>query len=150
MKELFIPATSRPEPRPNLDRFPPLDSDAAKEVINKAASDVLLDWKRHGLLSGSSDEVDSVWDKHFVRNSDVVWSVLEEEAVLLDLKSSACYTLTPVATMIWAKCTGDHDTESILSYIGEQFDVEEERLRSDVLALVSSLAHEGLIMERTP
>lgn len=150
MKELFIPAENRPEPRPNQERFPALDPDAPKEVIDKTASDVLTDWRRLSLLEVPSDAGDSIWEIRFSKNPDVVWTVLEDEAVLLDLSTSACYTLTPVATMFWTLCTGDLETQSILSTIGEQFDVTEDILRSDITALVSSLSQEGLIVERTP
>jgi hypothetical protein len=76
---------------------------------------------------------------------DVQCSVLEGEAVLLDLESGLYYTLNRVGTIAWEYFTGDYTLSQVLEAICERFDVDNEVARRDLFALVHHLSQEGLV-----
>jgi hypothetical protein len=82
----------------------------------------------------------------FARSHDVTHTVLDGEAVLLDLDSGVYYTLNRVGTAIWELLGDDRPVETIVAAIREQFDVPEEVARRDLLALLRRLRDEGLVV----
>jgi hypothetical protein len=98
----------------------------------------------------SSDERNNrlpteMWENIFTRSTDVDWTVLDGEAVLINLENGFYYTLNRVGTVIWELFTGDQTLEAICSALCERFDVTADVARKDLLALVTKLHHEGLI-----
>jgi hypothetical protein len=84
----------------------------------------------------------------FTNNPNVHWTVLEGEAVLLNLDNGIYYTLNRVGTVIWEFFTGHQSFESILASICERFEVTREQAREDLEALVTRLHQEGLIVTK--
>ncbi len=83
------------------------------------------------------------------RSPEVQWTVLDGEAVLLNLENGVYYTLNRVGTKTWEHFTGDQPLEGVLSAICKGFDVPEDVARDDLAALVARLRQEGLIAERS-
>ena len=81
----------------------------------------------------------------FVQNPHVHWTVLEGEAVLLNLDNGVYYTLNRVGTVIWELFTGHWSLATILARICERFEVTREQARADLETLVTRLHQEGLI-----
>lgn len=88
------------------------------------------------------------WRTVFTRGADVTSTVLDDEAVLLNLANGVYYSLNPVGTAIWEQLTGSQSLAEILGIVHRQFEVTEEIVRQDLVALVSRLREEGLIAER--
>ena len=88
------------------------------------------------------------WKMCFTQSPDAHGTVLDGEAVLLNLESGVYYTLNRVGAAMWECFTGDQSLEDILSAMCDRFDVAEEVARKDLLALVAQLRQEGLIEER--
>jgi hypothetical protein len=142
----FIPAELRPAVSDNLDATPLLEPGASKAEIARQLAAVMGDPDRVGLQeSGFSPEM---WKSVFTQGADVTSTVLDEEAVLLDLASGVYFSLNPVGTAIWEQLTGSQSLEQILGTICHQFEVTEEAARRDLVALISRLRDEGLIAER--
>ena len=67
------------------------------------------------------------------------------ESVLLDLASERYFGLNPVGTRIWA-LLDEHDTlQAIADTLCAEFDAEPERIRGDLVILISELAEAGLV-----
>lgn len=76
---------------------------------------------------------------------DVVSRDLAGEAVLLDLATGTYYGLDGVGTRIWS-LLGDHERlDGVVAAMLDEYDVDEDRLRDDVAALVRQLRDRGLV-----
>ena len=80
---------------------------------------------------------------------DVQHSVLDGEAVLLDLESGLYYTLNRVGTVAWEYFTADYTLSQVHKEICERFDIDGKVARRDLFALVTHLSQEGLIQLNT-
>jgi hypothetical protein len=81
-----------------------------------------------------------------VRPSDeVLFQELEDESVLLDLKSGVYFGLDTVGTRIW-QLFGEHELLSdIVQKIVGEYDVAEDRCAADLLTLIAELKQRGLV-----
>lgn len=76
---------------------------------------------------------------------DVLISRLQEESVILNLDSERYYGLDDVGTrMLSVLSTSDSIEAAYESLLGE-YDVDGQVLRQDLLTLVESLVHKGII-----
>ena len=72
-------------------------------------------------------------------SSNIIWSVVDGEAVLLDTSSGHYFSLNPLATEIW-QCLHRGDVLSqIVGTIADKYRVEEEIVRRDVSELIGEL-----------
>jgi coenzyme PQQ synthesis protein D (PqqD) len=78
---------------------------------------------------------------------DVVWRRVDEEAVLVNLKTNRIYSLNPTGARLWELISAGNDREAAEAALIEEFDVEEGELRNEVAAVLEELAKEGLILE---
>lgn len=141
----FIPTELRPPVGPDLGMYPPLGPGAPKEEMQKRVSEVMKDTGRRLLGLAGEKFQPEMWKMNVARNPDVHWTVLDGEAVLLNLQNGVYYTLNRVGKTIWELFTGDQPLERILSALCERFDVTEDVAREDLIALVTRLRQEKLI-----
>jgi len=78
-------------------------------------------------------------------HSDVHYSLLDKEAVLLNLNDGVYHSLNPLGTTIWTLCDGIRSLQDILTSICSQYDVPEETAKQDLLQLMTRLNEEGLL-----
>ena len=76
---------------------------------------------------------------------EVLFHDLGGEAVLLHLQSGKYFGLDAIGTRIWNLLVEYGALSIAYQTVLEEFDVDEDRLRSDLLALVDQLASNGLI-----
>jgi Coenzyme PQQ synthesis protein D (PqqD) len=76
---------------------------------------------------------------------DVLWSEVGDEVVLLNLASGNYFGLDGVAARIWSLIVAQTSTDEILSTIGREYEVDLDRARHDIDALIKDLTEEGLI-----
>jgi len=62
------------------------------------------------------------------------------------LHSGKMHSLNVLGTEVWKLCDG-RTVEEIISSLGEDFDVDEEVLRKDVIEFLENIKEEGLIYE---
>ena len=71
---------------------------------------------------------------------------LDGELVVLNLARGTYFSLNPVGTRIWQLIqTGNGQLEAVLHHLLEEFAVDEQLARTDLLALVSSLQKHELV-----
>ena len=76
---------------------------------------------------------------------DVLISKLQDESVLLNLESERYFGLDDVGTRILSVLTTSDSIEAAYNTLVQEYDVDSQVLRQDLLALVESLADQGLI-----
>jgi len=76
--------------------------------------------------------------------SNIIWSVVDEEAVLLDTSSGHYFSLNPPATEIWEHLHRGYSVSDIVGTLVEKYRVEEEIVRRDVSELITELRVAGL------
>jgi hypothetical protein len=85
-----------------------------------------------------------------IRNPAVVCTDLDDGAVLLDLDTTAYYSLNRTAVGIW-KLIGDEPmVEAIAARVAEKYAVDQERALASVKRLIATLEHEKLIRTESP
>ena len=144
----FIPSELRPAVGPeSSEETPALDPHATKVEIAKAAQVVLAE-EEQAQIERNKGLDPNAFSKTFITPSpDVHCTVLDEEAVLLNLENGLYYTLNRVGTATWELFTGDKTLSEIHGAICSRFEVAEDRARNDLVALVNHLGQEGLIQQ---
>src|SRR2546422_8185219 len=77
--------------------------------------------------------------------SDVLISVIEDEAVLLNLKSERYFGLDRTGTAMWTAVTTAQSVESAYESLLGRFSVAPETLRRDLNDLIQQLIEHGLV-----
>jgi len=70
---------------------------------------------------------------------------VDGEMVLLDMNSENYFGLDAVGTDIWQAIQEKETLQAVLEALLEQYDVEEEVLKRDLLAFVGKLEESGLV-----
>lgn len=81
------------------------------------------------------------------RKANVVGAEIQGEIVALDIEGGDCYGFNQVASTVWESLERTTTIDAICALLGEQFDVEEDRCRDEVVALINRLAQDGLVSE---
>lgn len=76
---------------------------------------------------------------------DVLISRLQEESVILNLDSERYFGLDDVGTRFLSVLTTSDSIEAAYQILVEEFDVDRETLRHDLVALIENLSHQGII-----
>jgi len=77
---------------------------------------------------------------------DVLISHLQDEAVILNLDSERYYGLDNVGTRFLSVLTTSETIESAYDRLRDEYDVDPQTLRTDLLALVENLVDQGLLI----
>lgn len=80
------------------------------------------------------------------KSPDVIERTIEEEAVLLDLKSGVYYSLDRVGTWVWNQISEAVSEENLADALTSEYEVTAEQARQDLAELLSDLSKEGLII----
>jgi hypothetical protein len=78
-------------------------------------------------------------------SQDVAFRELEGETVLVHLGTNRIYSLNPTGARFWELLAAGVDVSDIKAQLLREFDVEGEQLESEIEALLTSLASEGLV-----
>lgn len=87
-------------------------------------------------------------DSSVVAAREQVSSDLGGEVAILDLKSGIYYGLDAVGAQIWSLLQEPRTVEEIRDVLVREYEVDDERCERDLVALLQSLADEGLIEVR--
>jgi len=78
-------------------------------------------------------------------NPDVAWRRVEDEVVLVNLKTNRIYNLNRTASRFWELLNEGLQRETLERKMLEEFDVDESHLRREIDALIGELSSEGLV-----
>jgi hypothetical protein len=76
---------------------------------------------------------------------DVIFRLLDGEAVLLNLKTGTYFGLDQVGTRAWELILEHQSLERVHSALLEEYDVDPDRLAEDLLTLVKEFSAKGLV-----
>ena len=76
---------------------------------------------------------------------DVVFRHLDDEAVLVHLRTNRIYSLNRTGPRFWELLDAGHDTHEIKEHLSREFDVDAEQVEEEIETLVTSLISEGLV-----
>ena len=76
---------------------------------------------------------------------DVLISNLQDESVILNLDSERYYGLDSIGTRILSVLSTSDSIEAAYNTLIQEYDVDPDVLRQDLLALVENLLEQGLI-----
>ena len=76
---------------------------------------------------------------------DVLLSRLQEESVILNLDSERYFGLDDVGTRSLSVLTTSDSIEAAYQSLTEEYDVDRDVLRHDLVALIQSLLQQGII-----
>lgn len=79
-------------------------------------------------------------------NPDVVARRMDDEVVLVHLRTNEIYTLNATAGRFWELLGSGLDRDAIKRAMRDEFDVEEPRLDEEIDALVADLSRQGLVV----
>jgi len=75
----------------------------------------------------------------------VAWRNVNDEIVILKLKSGEYYTLNEVGQQIWHAISEQKDVESITKHIVNLFDVTYEKALEDVMKFLDNMLKESMV-----
>lgn len=79
------------------------------------------------------------------RKGDVQWTVMEGEAVILNLATGIYYTLDRIGTVIWQEWAAGKALEEIVEVVCARFDGDTDGIRGDIEELLAHFKQEQLI-----
>jgi hypothetical protein len=80
-----------------------------------------------------------------VQAPDTLINVIEGESVLLNLKNESYYGLDEVGTRMWELLTTSDTIQNAYEMILDEYDVDADTLKQDMLNLINNLIINGLI-----
>jgi hypothetical protein len=83
-------------------------------------------------------------------SANEVSSRVGDEAVILDLDSSVYYGLDPVGAHVFELLARPRSLRDVLASVVAEFEVEEDRARTDLMALVEDLLDKRLVVVTQP
>lgn len=83
-------------------------------------------------------------DAMVVRNEGLLTAEVDGELMAMSVDRGICYGLNAVGTRIWALIAEPRSVDDLCARLRQEFDVEEEECRRDVVDLVEELRAEGL------
>jgi Coenzyme PQQ synthesis protein D (PqqD) len=81
-----------------------------------------------------------------VQHPDVVYTALEDDAVLLNLETGSYYSLNEVGTAIWQLLDSTASDEDLVDRLTAEYEVERERAQSSVSTFLQELERAQLVV----
>lgn len=85
---------------------------------------------------------------HLRPHPDVVWRRLDDDVVLVDLRTSRIYSLNDSAARAWELLSTGAERAEVERSLLEEFDVEPSELRASLDDLLGRLSAENLVSPR--
>lgn len=87
----------------------------------------------------------TVSDYVFVANKEHLYSELQSEGVILSLTNGKYYGVNEVGASIWAVIQNPATFNSIYSSVMEEYDVESDICRQEILEFLKKMSEEDLV-----
>jgi hypothetical protein len=81
---------------------------------------------------------------------EVMFRVLGDEAVILNLATNQYFGLNSVGTRLWQLIAEHGSEEKVIEAFLAEYEVEERQLRQDLADLIQQLMQKGLVQSETP
>jgi hypothetical protein len=78
-------------------------------------------------------------------DENVLLQEVDNETILLDVKTSDYFSLNEIGTMFYKLIQEEPNLDLVLEELTEHFEVPKEKLKDDLLAFVYALEEKGLL-----
>jgi hypothetical protein len=85
------------------------------------------------------------FDQKLTVTQDTLINVIEDESVLLNLKSESYFGLDPIGTRMWTLLTTSDSIQAAFDALLGEYDVSADALRQDLRDLIEKLLANGLV-----
>ncbi|MBN1912959.1 MAG: PqqD family protein [Candidatus Omnitrophica bacterium] len=82
------------------------------------------------------------------RKQDIPWRKIEENALVVNPKTSLIYPLNPVASRIWELLDGQNNLGRITGIILKEYDIDKDTFNKDMESFILQLEEAGLIEKK--
>jgi hypothetical protein len=82
-----------------------------------------------------------------LNDRDVSWVPVDEQVVVLDLRTSSYLSLNDSAARLWTVLAGGGRFADLVTALQEAYGIDEERAIADAAAFLSALRDRGLLVE---
>jgi hypothetical protein len=90
-------------------------------------------------------------DHYLIKESDVLFTSMGEDAVLLHVQRGDYYSLNRVGARLWVLTDGTKSIKDLAGLITEEFDISLDQAIKDIVELAKQLEKEGLVtVSETP
>ena len=72
-------------------------------------------------------------------------TMIDDEAVVMDLESGAFFSLSGSALSIWAAIDGSRDRDAVVATVASEYGLAGEELAADVDAFIAQLTENGFV-----
>ncbi|GBE57320.1 hypothetical protein BMS3Abin01_00232 [bacterium BMS3Abin01] len=83
--------------------------------------------------------------QYLIKNDDVLFTSMGEDAVLLHVNRGDYYSLNKVGARLWILTDGSKSIADLAGLITEEFEITREAAEKDILELAEQLVSEGLV-----
>lgn len=84
-------------------------------------------------------------ESYIKRNNEVFASEIDEEVVMMNLKTGKYYGMDAIGSRIWELIEEKIQVKKVIETLLEEYDVSEEQCRKDVLAFFDELNAQNLV-----
>lgn len=82
---------------------------------------------------------------YYKRNSDILWKLIEDKVVLLDMDEGRAITLNEVGSHIWTSLEGQKAQEELAQGVISAFDIDEDTAKKDTNFFLNDMIKRDLI-----
>lgn len=80
------------------------------------------------------------------KNNGVPWRIIEEEAILVEVKKGEVVHLNEVGAEVWDFLKGRKKVSDIIQHICDVFEVDKKIAQEDVLEFIQIAVEKGLVV----
>jgi hypothetical protein len=84
-------------------------------------------------------------EKYVVRNSDMVWKMVGNEAFIIDKDGTKIHQLNSVGSEIWKNSEGNLTIRQIIEAICNQFEITAEEAEKDSTLFIENMLTQDLV-----
>jgi hypothetical protein len=81
-----------------------------------------------------------------IKKNNIAYRIIDEEAVIVNLKKSTFHTLNPVATFIWEQIDGKTTLSDIANRLSQEFEIDRETSENDCKDFINDLLDNDIVM----
>jgi hypothetical protein len=76
---------------------------------------------------------------------NILWSVVDGEAVLLDTASGNYFSMNPIATDLWERLQQGASVDQVVAMVADKYRVGEATVRGDLEEFIGELRRSGIL-----
>ena len=84
-------------------------------------------------------------DACILKSGKIPWRIIEQEAILVDVKGGNVMQMNEVGAFIWSQINGEKSARRIIDSVCEAFEADKDRIKKDTLEFLSELLKRRII-----